>query len=242
VGDGGTGRAGARSLASLIERSGPDRFLYLGDVYRWRTASEFSRRYGSVYGRLARITAPTVGNHDLPTQKGYDPYWKRVKGRRPPSFYSFSVAGWQLLGLNSQARHGRGSAQLRWLRSRVSRPGTCRLAFWHRPRYSAGVRHGDQPDMAPVWRRLRGRARLVVGGHEHDMQRLKTIDGITQLVSGAGGASRHGLHRGDRRLAFGDDSHFGALRLELEPGLARIAFVSAAGRTLDTATARCRRR
>jgi hypothetical protein len=66
-------------------------------------------------------------------------------------------------------------------------------------------------------------------------------EGITQLVSGAGGHGRYPIDRGERGLAFGNDEDYGALRLELRPGKARYAFVSADGRELDSGRVRCRR-
>ncbi|MEA2129517.1 MAG: hypothetical protein QOJ85_2408, partial [Solirubrobacteraceae bacterium] len=184
-------------------------------------------------------TAPTPGNHEWPQRGvGYEPYWRKVFGKTPPAYYSFTIGGWQLLSLNSQAPHGRGSAQVRWLARQVARPGTCRLAFWHRPRYSIG-HHGDQPDVAPLWAALRGHAVLVVSGHDHNMQRFRPVGGITQVVSGAGGHGRYGLHR-ETRLVFGDDADYGALRIDLRPGRARLRFVTSTGKVLDDSAVRCR--
>src|SRR4051794_22611598 len=242
VGDGADGGRATKRVVRRIRRSGADWFLYLGDVYERGTASEFRRNYVPVYGGLARITAPTPGNHDWPRHgSGYDPYWAHAKhGRRPPAYYAFRVAGWTLLSLNSEVGHRQHSRQLRWLRRQLRGSGTCRLAFWHRPRFSAGLVHGDQPDIAPLWNALRGHARIVVNGHEHDMQRLRPRDGITELVSGAGG---HDLYRLGRRaaLAFGDDSHYGALRIVLRPRAAQLAFVTAQGKRLDSPRVTCRR-
>jgi acid phosphatase type 7 len=242
VGDGASASSEAKALARRIAAGRPDRFLYLGDVYASGTADEFRRNYRSVYGALDRVTAPTPGNHDWPRHRqGYDPYWSRVRGKRTPAYYAFRVAGWQLLSLNSEIRHDRGSRQLRWLRATLARGrGTCRLAFWHRPRFSAGE-HGDQHDVAPLWNALRNRAAIVLGGHDHDMQRFAPIAGITQFVSGAGGKSLYRVDRDDRRLAFADDRVYGALRLVLTPRAARYAFVAASGRVLDTGVLRCRR-
>ena len=161
-------------------------------------------------------------------------------GRPPPAYYAFDVAGWQLLSLNSEAPHGAGSAQVRWLRAQVRAPGTCRLAFWHAPRFNAG-RHGDEPGVAPLWDALRGRAAIVVSGHDHNMQRFAPIDAITQYVSGAGGPQALRRCGADRRLAFGNDRDFGALRIELRRGARGPAFVSADGRILDVHTLRCTR-
>jgi hypothetical protein len=144
-----------------------------------------------------------------------------------------------VLSLNSEAPHDRGSAQERWLRERLRAPGDCRIAFWHRPRYSASTDHGDQSDMAPLWNDLRGHAAIALAGHEHDMQRFKPIDGITEFVSGAGGKSHYGIRDSDRRLAFGNDRDDGALRVTLRPGTAAYAFVTADGRVLDHGSIPC---
>jgi hypothetical protein len=240
VGD-GDASANAAALVRRIRRSRPQRFLYLGDVYPNGSARDFARAYAPTYGRLGGATAPTPGNHDRGrARSGYFPYWRRVKGAPQPSYYSFRVGDWQILSLNSETAHGGGSAQLRWLRARLRGAGTCRLAFWHRPRFSAGTVHGDQPDVAPFWRALRGHARIVLNGHDHDSQRLRPVDGITEFVAGAGGHGRYPLDRSYRLLAFGDSSHYAALRLRLRPGLARYAFVTAGGHTLDSGQVRCR--
>jgi hypothetical protein len=240
VGDGADGGASAARVARLIARDRPDRLLYLGDVYEEGTASDFRRHYASSFGRLSKRTAPTPGNHDWSNHlDGYDPYWSRVYGGDLHDYFAFSTGGWQLLSLNSEIPHDTTSPQLKWLRAKLRRAGDCRLAFWHRPRYSAGDHHGDQPDVEPFWDELAGHARLVLNGHEHDMQRFTPHRGITELVSGAGG---HDLYSVDSRhgLAFGDDSHFGALRLSLSRGFARYRFVAASGRTLDRGSTRCR--
>ena len=241
VGDGADGSAAARRLAARIVAGRPDRFLYLGDVYETGTAQEFARNYQTVYGRLKKLTAPTPGNHDWPSrERGYYPYWSRVTGRRPPDFYALRIAGWQIIGLNSEGPLGRGDLQQRWLRREVAAGGDCRLAFWHRPRYSAGL-HGDQDDVAPLWEALRGRAALVVNGHDHDLQEMRKREGIIGLVAGAGGRSRYEVDRGDPRLAWADDRVDGALRIDLRPGRADYAFVSADGRVLRRGRATCTR-
>jgi len=248
VGDGADGSSAAQSVVSRMRRKRFDHVLYLGDVYGSGilstlrgdgTAADFRKRYDPVYGDFAARTAPTPGNHEWPQRgEGYEPYWRKVFGRTPPAYYDFRVAGWQLLSLNSQAPHDAASGQLRWLRTRLRGPGTCRLAFLHRPRFNAG-RHGDAADLAPLWDALPRRAAIVVAGHDHNMQRFRPIDGIVQYVSGAGGHGRYALKH-DPRLAFGNDDDYGALRIELRPGRARLAFVSASGRILDTSVVRCR--
>ncbi len=240
VGDGADGSDAARAVARRIARERPDRLLYLGDVYEHGSAEDFRERYDTVYGALAPITAPTPGNHEWPAHaSGYDPYWRARTGAATPPWYAFRIGGWRIISLNSEAPHGRGSPQLRWLRSELRRgSGTCTLAFWHRPLQSAGS-HGDQHDVAPLWNALRGRARLVLNGHDHNLQRLRPRDGITELVAGAGGHEHYRLHD-DRRVLFGDVEHYGAVRLHLRRGHASISFVTATGAVLDRSSARCR--
>jgi hypothetical protein len=239
VGDGADGSAPARRLARRIERDAPDAVLYLGDVYPSGTAHDYAENYDPVYGALTPITWPTAGNHDWGNRAtGYLPYWRRY-GRGQP-WYRFNLGGWELVNLNSEEPHEPDTRQLRWLNRVLDEHATtCRLAFWHRPRFSAGTVHGDAPDIAPFWRALRGRARLVLNGHEHALMRYHRRAGLTEYVSGAGGDVRYAL-RADRRLAFGRSDRTAALRIVLSPGEARLEFRDVAGAVLDRSRATCR--
>jgi hypothetical protein len=241
AGDGADGSLPAKRLAAHIAKADPDRFLYIGDVYPSGTATDFKVNYGSTYGRLRAITEPTPGNHEWFNRgQGYFPYWRKAKGRAQRSYYSFTIQGWQFLDLNSEGAHGTSSAQLKWLRKQVAAPGTCRIAFWHRPRYSAGNVHGDAPDVAPLWNALKGHARLVINGHDHTMQRMKKRSGLTEYVAGTGGANLY-RNRRDSRLAWGRSGVTGGLRIVLRPGRATLEFRSSSGKLLDRSHATCKR-
>jgi hypothetical protein len=244
VGDGADGSDESVAVARMIARSEPDRFLYLGDVYPRGTAADFAERYEPSYGRLAAITAPTIGNHEDDNRRvGYDPYWRSVHGRTPPSYYAFRVAGWKIISLDSQIDYDPGSPQIDWLERKLRGPGNCRIAFWHRPRFNAGTNHEDgDSSIASFWDALQGEARLVINGHEHNMQRQAPTQGIVQLISGAGGDKQYGLDRSYPGLRFGANSAPGALRLRLTPRRARFAFVALGGRVLDSGTRHCKRK
>jgi hypothetical protein len=239
VGDGADGSAVAKRLAREIGRDRPEAFLYLGDVYPDGTAQEYATHYQPIYGDLASITWPTIGNHEYGNrQTGYYPYWRKYRRAKP--WYRVRVAGWDLLSLNSEAPHGPGSPQLGWLQRTLSGArGTCRLAFWHRPRFSAGTVHGDAPDMAPLWDALRGHARVVLSGHDHVMLRYRPRAGLTEYVAGAGGAFLYGV-RPDPSVAFELAGVTGGLRMKLAPRVARFEFRSVDGRVLDRSHVRCR--
>jgi hypothetical protein len=240
VGDGGNGSDAARRVADLIAGDRPRRVLYLGDVYETGTAADFRERFATVYGSLARRMDPTPGNHDWGQHGvGYDPYWRKLKGRRIPHHYAFSVGGWRVISLNSQTPRDR--AQLAFLRRELARVnGSCAIAFMHRPRFNAGLHRDEERAVDPLWQELRGKAAILLSGHDHDLQRFKPVAGTVQLVVGAGGRERYRVDDGDRRLAFADDGTDGALRMRLNAGIARLSIVAANGDVLDRSTVRCR--
>ena len=240
IGDGADGGAHGRAVAAMVGSHRIDRLLYLGDVYESGTASEFRTNYAPLYGRFNRITAPTIGNHEWPNiATGYVPYWTAVRGTPPPLWYAFAASGWQLISLNSN--EPTSPAQLSWLSREIRttpRYGDCRLAFMHHPVYSAGL-HGDLAALQAAFGELRGHASIVLSGHDHDMQRLHPVGGITQYVDGAGGNDLYPVNRSDPRLAFSDDTHHGALRIKLRPGRAVLTFVAEDGSPLDRSTVTC---
>jgi hypothetical protein len=243
VGDGPDGDAPPRAVGELIRNAAADKLLYLGDVYEDVDVPQrltdptyegsYAYLFADTYGELADRTAPTVGNHEWENAAapGYDTYWSDVYHQPVQHYYRFRAGGWEVISLNSEAELEGDDPQVRWLESELTEPGTCRLAFLHRPRFSAG-RHGDEPELDAIWTRLEGHATLVVSGHDHDMQQLEPQGGVVQLVSGAGGRGRYEINETDARLVFSNDTSDGALRLELTPGAARLAFVSVDGREL----------
>jgi hypothetical protein len=239
AGDAATPGRAADRVAALVRRAEHDRFLYLGDVYERGTPRDFRRNYHSRFGRLARITEPTIGNHEWANRfRGYYRYWAGQKGHKLPPWSKIRIAGWEILDLNSQAPHGTGSPQVRWLERAVSGPGDCRIAFWHRPRYSAGAYVGAA-DLNPFWHRLAGHARIVLSGHDHNLQRHRPQRGLTQYVVGAGGRARYSLHGNRSTMAWGRDDVNGALRMVLKPGRALLEFRGVRGHVLDRSRASC---
>ena len=236
VGDGPNGKPAAKAVADLISDNKPDRLIYLGDVY-----GDYAKLFDGTFGSrgLTKITLPTPGNHDWPSQRaGYLTYWSKVNGTPQRSYYATRLGGWEILSLNSEEPIGRGSVQYRWLTRQLRGPGTCRLAFLHRPRWSAG-RHGDRRELAAAWDALSRHAVLMLAGHDHTMQRLAPRDGITQLVAGSGGRNFYPIDQAYAGLRFGNNTDFGALRLRLTADRADFAFVTVDGDVLDSGRVAC---
>ena len=84
---------------------------------------------------------------------------------------------------------------LRWLRDTFSAGGPrWRIPFSHHPAYCAGPEHGNDPEvlqtLVPLF--TAGGVRLVLCGHEHNFQ-ISRADGVTHVVSGAGGKLRESV-------------------------------------------------
>ena len=105
--------------------------------------------------------------------------------------------------------HSADSPQLQWLERKVRGPGNCRIAFWHGPRFNAGKHSGDD-SIESFWDALGGRAKLVLNGHDHNMQRQAGRDGIVQLISGAGGDKQYPSDPDYPGLRFASDASPGA--------------------------------
>jgi acid phosphatase type 7 len=238
VGDGGERDDDDRRVARMIAGDDPERVIYLGDVYDTGTPEEFEE-FAEVYGSLVERMWPTPGNHEWANHAtGYDPFWRSVLGRPLPHRYERRAGGWTVLSVNSETPDD--PEQLRWLRSRAGGVGTCRIAFWHSPRFNAGKHRDEEIEVAGLWDAVAGRAAIVLSGHDHDLQRFRPVDGTAQYIAGAGGRGHHNVNEDDPRLAFSDDVTHGALRITLAPGSADLSFIAADGTILDRSTVACR--
>jgi hypothetical protein len=242
VGDGASSDTEDDALAARIQGSGLDKFLYLGDVYETGTADEFAQWYEPGFGRMKAITAPTPGNHEWTNRaQGYDPYWGPAF-RQPDGghYYSFDFGGFHFVSLNSEEDSSAGSAQVAWLGRDLARyPGTCTIAFWHRPRYSAGPQWNTTSMEAP-WKALSGHAVMVLSGHAHNYQRHFPNRGLTQFVVGTGGYQLSSPDGFDPRIAKAAGQVVGALRLRLVLGAVGYEFIDVDGQVLDSGLIECR--
>jgi hypothetical protein len=226
------------AIARLIRRTHPDRILYLGDVYPEGEPSAF-RRWAKPFGGLLRRMAPVPGNHEWPqASEGYEPFWRGVTGQTPPTQYAFEAGGWQILSVNGELANPLPVE--RWLRKVTDGGGNCRIAFWHRPRFSAGRYSAGDPHAVAFWQALHGRVRIILNGHDHNMQRIHPREGVVQFISGAGGRELYPVNGENPLVAFADAHHHGALHLLLSPGRARWRFVRTNGHVLDSGSLSCR--
>ena len=243
VGDGGDGFPNDDAVASMIENRGAfDRFLYLGDIYETGTPQEWANYYHPSFGRFKPITSPTPGNHDFPNAiGGYDGYFGAQAPQNGGHWYSLDVGGWHLVSLNSEESTSGDSPQVKWLRADLAKyPGTCTIAFFHRPRYSAAPAGGDYR-LDPLWAALKDHGVAILNGHHHDYQRLisPSYPDLTEFVVGTGGHFFHTVNASDTRLRAYEDAKYGALRMSLGFGRMDFQFITLDGATEDSGSIPC---
>jgi hypothetical protein len=228
-----SGAADTAATVALRLQSDPHAIvLTLGDhTYPRGAPAEFTGCYGPTWGRFKERTWPAPGNHEYYTPDAV-PYFAYFGERAGNGYYSFDVAGWHVISLDSNLGApkyaSRQAAQLAWLRADLAaHPARCTLAFWHHPLYSSGG-HGSVPVMREAWRLLQqAGAELVLSGHDHDYERFAPQDadgrrddarGMRQFVVGTGGAYPTPFLLTVPNSAMRDSGRFGVLRLRLLDG------------------------
>jgi hypothetical protein len=193
-------------------------------------------------------TRPSPGNHDYHTE-GASGYFTYFGARAPGPYYSFDLGSWHMISLNSEISMAEGSAQYKWLRNDLaSSSARCTLAYWHKPRFTAG-KYKDFTFTTAIWRLLyAAKAEVVLNGHDHNYQRygLLTPDGsadpvrgIREFVVGTGGRSLYELSRDPRREE-AQARVYGVLQMTLRPGGYDWRFVPVSGGYSDLGSADCR--
>jgi hypothetical protein len=135
------------------------------------------------------------------------------------------------------------SPQGLWLNEDLTQhPAGCTLAYFHKPLFSSGGKHGNDPEMKPLWDVLyHAGAEIVINGHDHDYERFAAQDpeghldakhGIREFVVGSGGKNSHrkmGAAKPNSEAR--NDDAFGVLKLTLHSKGYDWEFVPEAGKT-----------
>jgi len=255
AGDGAGGETNSTLVTDLVASWNPNLFLYLGDVYEDGTTTEFDNWYnanGEFFGRFRSITNPTIGNHEYQNgvAPGYFDYWDNIN-----HYYSYDVAGWHMISLDSTSQFGQrsaGSPQYQWLEQDLNaNQAECTIAYFHHPRFSIGPQ-GDTTSISDIWSLLyQYGVDIVLTGHDHNYQRWEPLDaagnpdpsGMTEFVIGTGGHALQGFVRSDSRVVAGADNpvdSYGAFRMELNQDGASFIFSNSAGQVRDSGVIPCR--
>ena len=242
--------AGAEATAKLIDKI-PGTVFAAGDLaYPDGSDEQFAKCYAPTWGRFKDRTRPAPGNHEYHKgagATGYARYFGDAAGNPDKAYYSYELGAWHIVVLNSECIEVGGcdaaSPQGQWLKQDLAKhPAGCTLAYFHKPLFSSGGKHGNDPEMRPLWDVLyHAGTDIVINGHDHDYERFAAQDpeghldakhGIREFVVGSGGKNSHrqmGAPKPNSE-AHNDDA-FGVLKLTLHPRGYDWEFVPEAGKT-----------
>jgi hypothetical protein len=238
---------GDEATAALLDGIAGTVFTTGDNVYESGTPTEFANCYGPSWGRHRSRTLPAAGNHDWRTAnaQGYRDYFRFGPG---PLWYSYNLAGWHVVVLDSNCENvggcGRGSPQHSWLLNDLAADThDCTAAIWHAPRFSSGA-HGSSTATQAFWTALyEDGAELIVNGHDHDYERfapqtpaaVADPNGIRQFVVGTGGKTLRSFGPTAANSEVRNSDTLGVLKLSLLPGTFSWRFLPAAGGTFSDA-------
>ncbi len=241
--------AGAEATAELIDKV-PGTVVAVGDLaYPDGSDEQFADCYGPTWGRFKQRTRPASGNHEYHSDgaSGYVRYFGAAAGDPTKGYYSYDLGAWHIVVLNSECAMVGGcdaaSAQVQWLRQDLAQhPATCTLAYFHKPLFSSGVAHGNDPTMKPLWQALYDAgADVVIGGHDHHYERFAPQDpegradarrGLREFVVGTGGKTTHRLLAAPQPNSEARNADtFGVLKLILHANSYEWSFLPEAGKT-----------
>jgi acid phosphatase type 7 len=251
--------AGAKATAKLLD-SIQGTVYVAGDLaYPDGTAEEFADCYGPTWGRHKARTRPSPGNHEFHAGGAtpYFDYFGAAAGDPKKGYYSYDLGTWHVIVINSNCSElpggcAKDSPEEQWLRQDLAQRATaCTVAYWHHPLFSSGGKHGNDPEMKPLWQDLyAANADLVINGHDHDYERfapqdpdgkLDTARGIREFVVGSGGKNSHrsfGETKPNSEVRNADT--FGVLKLTLHSKSYEWEFVPEEGKTFkDSGSGTC---
>jgi acid phosphatase type 7 len=250
--------SGAEATAKLLE-SIPGQVFTAGDnAYPEGTKEQFDNCYDKTWGRVKSRTRPSAGNHEFHSGGAtpYFNYFGAAAGDPAKGYYSYELEGWHIVVLNSECAEvggcNVGSLQEKWLRADLaSHPAACTLAYWHKPLFSSGDKHGNDPEMKTFWLDLYGaKAVVVINGHDHDYERFAPQDpegksdaarGIREFVVGTGGKNHRPFGKPLPTSEIRNADTFGVLKLTLHAKSYEWEFVPEAGKAFrDFGSGLCR--
>jgi hypothetical protein len=243
-------------LTSMANLTG---VLPLGDNQQeCGSLSAYNQSYDPTWGRVKSMTHPAVGDHEYLTATvnpstgctsanagaaGYFGYFGVAAGNPISGYYSYNIAQWHIVVLNSNCSKIGGCSplqpQAKWLESDLAANNKdCTLAYWHQPLFSSGGH--PSANVKTYWDILYAHgADVILNGHDRDYERFapqtpngvpNPTQGIREFVVGTGGDS-HGTISTTltANSEVTNDDTFGVLKLTLHNKSYDWAFVPAAG-------------
>ena len=249
--------SGAEATGKLLDTIPGTVFTAGDNAYPSGTAEQFAKCYDPTWGRQKSRTRPSVGNHEFHSGGAtpYFDYFGANAGDPAQGYYSYDLGVWHIIVLNSECSEvggcKSGSAEEKWLRNDLqAHPSACTLAYWHKPLFSSGAKHGNDPEMKAFWEDLHSaHAAIVINGHDHDYERFAPQDpdgkpdaaqGIREFVVGTGGKSHRPFATPLATSEVRNTDAFGVLKLTLHADSYDWEFIPEAGKAFhDSGSGQC---
>lgn len=249
--------SGAEATAKLLDTIPGTVFTAGDNAYPSGTAEQFAKCYDPTWGRQKSRTRPSAGNHEFHSGGAtpYFDYFGATAGDPMRGYYSYELAAWHIVVLNSECSEvggcKSGSNEEKWLRADLQQhPAVCTLAYWHKPLFSSGAKHGNDAEMKAFWQDLyEARTAVVINGHDHDYERFApqdpdgkpdTAHGIREFVVGTGGKSHRPFAAPLATSELRNTDTFGVLKLTLHTNSYDWEFIPEAGKAFhDSGSGQC---
>ncbi len=247
---------GAEATGKLIDQI-PGTVMAVGDLADPNGSKEDFVCYDKTWGRAKSRTKPAAGNHEYHASGAtpYFDYFGSVAGDPGNGYYSYQLGTWHIIVLNSECQDvggcEAGSRQEKWLRADLAaNPTACTLAYWHKPLFSSGATHGNDPEIKPLWQALYdANADVVVNGHDHDYERFAPQSpdgvadparGIREFVAGTGGRHERPFAEPKPNSELRNADTFGVLKLTLRQNAYDWQFIPVEGKSFtDSGSGTC---
>ena len=172
-----------------------------------------------------------LGNHDRANEHFYKPFNMGEK-----RYYSFKNGNAEFFALDSTYNY-MDAEQLAWVKDSLRKSNAAwKICYFHHPLYTNGRFHGPDVDLRarlePVL--VANGVRVVLSGHQHAYERLKSQDGIYYFVLGNAGQLRPHDLRPSTQTAKGFDTDRCFMPMEIAGDRLYFQTISRTGQTVDS--------
>jgi predicted phosphodiesterase len=238
IGDSGQPGGGQTAVAAQLAKW-RDNFKYefvimVGDnLYGTEKPRDYEKKFAIPYKPIIDAGVKfyaALGNHDDEGQTNYKLF--NMEGRK---YYTFKAkTDVRFFAIDSNYVDAK---QLEWLEKELAASGSdWKIAFFHHPLYSSGATHGSADAqrelLEPMF--LKHHVNVVIAGHEHFYERLKPQKGIAYFTLGSSAKLRKGDLRKSAMTAYGNDSDYAFMLVEIDGDNLHFQTISDKGVTLDS--------
>jgi len=239
TGQPGTGQTTVAGQMTNWRKRFPFEFVLMnGDnLYGSESPRDYEKKFAVPYKPLLDAGVKfyaSLGNHDDAGQIQYKLF--NMDGRK---YYSFKPKnGVRFFALDSNYVDDK---QLDWLGKELAASGSdWKIAFFHHPLYSSGSTHGSADAqrelLEPMF--LKHSVDVVIAGHEHFYERLKPQKGVAYFILGSSAKLRKGDLRKSALTAYGNDSDYAFMLVEIDGDAMHFQTISGKGVTIDAGSVR----